>query len=341
MMQRWIVKVLGISLIVASFTAGWILLDLQNFLHGPLAKEGAEVRYEVQPGAGLIAVARDLHRMGAMEHPYYLVWYARWRGGADSIKAGEYLIKPQMTPLQLLDTLARGDVMRYTLTIPEGWAFSQMLAAVQAHEKIRHTLDIGDGQAVMRQLGYPGQHPEGRFFPDTYLFPASTTDVALLQYAYTAMERRLKEEWRGRAPGLPLETPYQALILASIVEKETGSPDERARIAGVFIRRLQRGMRLQTDPTVIYGLGAGFDGNLRRRDLEADTPYNTYTRAGLPPTPIALPGAAALHAVLHPAPGDELFFVSRGDGTHHFSASLLEHNDAVRDYQLNNGRGGK
>jgi UPF0755 protein len=193
----------------------------------------------------------------------------------------------------------------------------------------------------MAQLGLSGEHPEGRFFPDTYQFPAGTTDVAVLQHAYAEMQRHLEQAWQGRAAGLPLANPYEALILASIVEKETGSPGERTRIAGVFIRRLQKNMRLQTDPTVIYGLGADFDGNLRRRDLETDSPYNTYMRAGLPPTPIALPGAAALHAALHPAPGDELYFVSRGDGTHHFSANFDEHTAAVRNYQLNNGRARK
>jgi UPF0755 protein len=231
-----------------------------------------------------------------------------------------------------------GDVIRYTLTIPEGWTFDQMLAAIRTQGKLRQTLTATDDEGVMRQLGYPGQHPEGRFFPDTYEFVAGTTDTSLLQRAYEEMQRHLEEEWRDRAPGLPLDTPYQALILASIVEKETGNPAERARIAGVFVRRLQKNIRLQTDPTVIYGLGAAFDGNLRRRDLTTDSPYNTYMRAGLPPTPIALPGLAALHAALHPAAGDELYFVSRGDGSHHFSASLDEHVAAVRNYQLNNGR---
>lgn len=336
-MRRWISRLAGATLIVASFTAGWVLLELQSFLRSPLAVGGQAVVYEVRAGSGLIAVAHDLQRLGLLEHPRLLVWYARWHGEADRIRAGEYLIEPQLTPRGLLDKLLGGDVLHHNITIPEGWTFRQMLAAVRAHDKIRQTLTGDDEREIMARLGYPGQHPEGRFFPDTYQFPAGTTDVALLQHAYQEMQRRLEQAWQGRDPSLPLATPYEALILASIVEKETGSPDERARIAGVFVRRLQRNMRLQTDPTVIYGLGAGFDGNLRRRDLEADTPYNTYTRAGLPPTPIALPGAAALHAALHPAPGDELYFVARGDGTHQFSASFDEHAAAVKDYQLNNG----
>lgn len=335
-MQKWIAKILGVTLIVASFTAGWILLELQTFLQSPLATAGQAVHYDVKAGTGLIAVAHDLQRLGLIDHPHYLVWYARWRGGADRIKAGEYLIDPQMTPPQLLDKLLSGDVIRYSLTIPEGWTFSQMVTAVRTHEKLKHSLNTADGREIMAQLGYSDEHPEGRFFPDTYLFTAGTTDLVLLRHAYLEMQRHLEQEWRGRAPGLPLETPYQALILASIIEKETGSPDERDKIAGVFTRRLQKNMRLQTDPTVIYGLGAGFDGNLRRRDLETDSPYNTYMRPGLPPTPIALPGAAALHAALHPAPGDELYFVARGDGRHYFSASIDEHNTAVKTYQLNN-----
>jgi UPF0755 protein len=337
-MQRWLAKIIGVTLIAASFALGWLLLELEDFVRDPIGRAGPAAQYEVKAGAGLITVARDLQRLGLIEHPHYLVWYARWRGSADRIRTGEYLIDPALTPAQLLDKFVNGDVIRYTLTIPEGWTFDQMLAAIRTQGKLRQTLTATDDEGVMRQLGYPGQHPEGRFFPDTYEFVAGTTDTSLLQRAYEEMQRHLEEEWRDRAPGLPLDTPYQALILASIVEKETGNPAERARIAGVFVRRLQKNIRLQTDPTVIYGLGAAFDGNLRRRDLTTDSPYNTYMRAGLPPTPIALPGLAALHAALHPAAGDELYFVSRGDGSHHFSASLDEHVAAVRNYQLNNGR---
>ncbi len=332
-MKNRLTKILGAMLIVASFAAGWILLDLQAFLNRPLVQDGQSTLYEVRPGTGLITVARDLRRMGLLEHPRYLVWYARWRGGADHIKTGEYLIEASMTPAALLDRMERGDVMRYSLTIPEGWSFEQMLAAVRAHEKVRHTLDTGNGAAVMERLGHPGESPEGRFFPDTYLFPAGTTDLALLQYAYQAMEQRLEQEWRDRAPDLPLETPYQALILASIIEKETGRDQDRAQVAAVFINRLRLGMPLQTDPTVIYGLGDAFDGDLRKRDLLADTPYNTYTRRGLPPTPIAMPGLASLQAALHPAASDALYFVARGDGSSHFSRTLADHNQAVRRYQ--------
>lgn len=334
-MRRRAGRLLGAAVIAASFGLGWVLLDFQHFLQTPLANVEQPQQYEVTPGSGLIAVARDLERRGYIRHPRYLVWYARWRGRADTIVAGEYLLLPGMTPVGLLEKLAVGDVIRYTLTIPEGWTFRQLIDTVHGHEKIARTLapDLGDGE-IMAALGYPGEHPEGQFFPDTYQFIAGTSDAALLRRAYEAMQVQLRRAWEARAPGVPLATPYEALILASIIEKETGAPEERGRIAGVFARRLLLNMRLQTDPTVIYGLGADFDGRLRSRDLRADTPYNTYTRRGLPPTPIALPGAASLHAAVNPEPGEEIFFVSRGDGTHYFSATLEEHQAAVRKYQL-------
>ena len=292
------------------------------------------MEYDVAPGVGLIAVANDLHRRGILGRPRYLVWYARWEGKADRVQTGVYGLSPGMTPVQLLDKLVAGDVIQYALTIPEGWTFRQLRAAVDADPKLLHQLGTVPDDEVMERIGHPGLHPEGRFFPDTYYFTAGTTDADFLRRAFTAMDKRLAEEWQDRAPGLPYRAPYEALIMASIIERETAVPAERGQIAGVFVRRLQRGMRLQTDPTVIYGLGDAFDGNLRRRDLLADTPYNTYRHAGLPPTPIALPGAGAIHAALHPAPGDSLYFVARGDGTHHFSTTIAEHNEAVRKYQL-------
>jgi UPF0755 protein len=217
----------------------------------------------------------------------------------------------------------------------EGWTFRQLLSALRRHEAVRDTLDGLSDEAIMARLGYPGKHPEGRFLPETYQFPRGTSDLEFLRRAYDGMQRALAAAWQGRAEDLPLDSPHEALVLASIVEKETGLASERARIAGVFVRRLRRGMRLQTDPTVIYGLGEAFDGNLRRRDLAADTPYNTYTRAGLPPTPICLPGKAAIEAVMHPAHGTSLYFVARGDGSHQFSDTLEAHNRAVQKYQLN------
>jgi len=333
-MQRWLGKVLGVTLIIVSFSVGWQLMNLQQFLDAPLQLHDGELEYDVAPGVGLIAVANDLHRRGILERPRYLVWYARWEGKADQVQTGRYRLSPGMTPVQLLDKLVTGDVIQYALTIPEGWTFRQLRAAVDADPKLVHQLGTDSDDELMERIGHPGVHPEGRFFPDTYYFTAGTTDADFLRRAFTAMDKRLAEEWQDRTPGLPYRSPYEALIMASIIERETAVPAERGQIAGVFVRRLRRGMRLQTDPTVIYGMGAAFDGNLRRRDLLADTPYNTYRHAGLPPTPIALPGADAIHAALHPAPGDSLYFVARGDGTHHFSSTIAEHNEAVRKYQL-------
>lgn len=328
-------RIVGIIVIAVSFGLGWLMMDFRSFLETPLQGIEEPGSYVVAPGSSLIAVSQDLAARGHLSKPRFLVWYARWRGQADSIKAGEYQLRPGMRPAELLDQITRGEVMRYTLTVPEGWSFRQLLAAVQRHEKITPllTAEMSD-EEIMAELGYPGEHPEGRFFPDTYQFIAGTTDVALLRRAYEAMEARLQLAWEKRVPGLPLESPYEALILASIIEKETGAPDERRRIAGVFVRRLKLNMRLQTDPTVIYGLGEEYGGRLRTRDLRRDTPYNTYTRRGLPPTPIALPGADSLMAAVNPEEGDEIFFVSRGDGRHYFSSTLEMHERAVRKYQL-------
>lgn len=328
-------RMLGIAIIVASFGLGWLLLDVQIFLGSPLANVPEPTEYVVEPGAGLIAVARDLEQRGHIKRPRYLVWYARVRGTADRIVAGEYQLVPGMTATGLLEKLETGDVILHAVTIPEGWTFRQLLATLHHHEKVTRTLDEGLGdEAIMEALGFPGEHPEGQFFPDTYRFVAGTTDIALLRRAREAMQRELQLAWESRSPDSPLSDPYEALILASIIEKETGVPEERGRIAGVFTRRLKMNMRLQTDPTVIYGIGTEFDGRLRYRHLRTDTPYNTYTRAGLPPTPIALPGSESLRAAVNPESGDEIFFVSRGDGTHYFSATLEEHNAAVRKYQL-------
>jgi UPF0755 protein len=225
-------------------------------------------------------------------------------------------------------------VISYSFTLVEGWTFQQVLEAVREQEALQGTFENLTAEAIMERLGHPGEHPEGRFLADTYHFPRGTTDLALLQRAYGAMQEFLQQEWDRRAADLPFKTPYEALILASIVEKETAVAEERPQIAGVFIRRLRKGMKLQTDPTVIYGMGERFDGNIRRRDLSENTPYNTYVHRGLTPTPISMPGRDAIRAVLHPADGKSLYFVAKGDGSHYFSATLQEHNKAVRKYQL-------
>ena len=288
----------------------------------------------VKPGTSMYAFAHALYDKGLLPDTSSLVLLAYLRGDARNLKAGEYNFEQGMTPRQLLDQVVAGRVIEYPLALIEGWTFDQFLEAIRGASKVTQTLD-GMGHAeIMARLGQADLHPEGQFYPDTYSYSAGTTDLALLHRAFERMQRRLQREWVARTPDLPLRTPYEALILASIVEKETGRANERQLIAGVFINRLRAGMRLQSDPTVIYGLGPSFDGNLRRRDLKHDTPYSTYTRRGLPPTPIAMPGGDALYAVMHPAPTKALYFVSRGDGSHHFSETLQEHNNAVIKYQL-------
>lgn len=325
--------VLALLLGVAAL-AGGILLDYQRFQTTPVRIAEPELAFEVQRGTGIRQLAADLTARGLIRHPWYFLLLARERGDGGRLKAGEYRLVRGMTPAEVLDRLVSGRVVVYPITLVEGWTYRQALAAILADGHFGADLEGLSGEALMAALGHPGEHPEGRFFPDTYSFPRRTTGLAVLKRAYAEMDRVLAEEWAGRAADLPLKTPYEALILASIIEKETGLAAERAEIGGVFVRRLRAGMRLQTDPTVIYGLGERFDGNLRRADLRQPTPYNTYVITGLPPTPIALPGRAAIHAALHPQDGDSLYFVARGDGGHVFSATLDQHNRAVGQYQL-------
>lgn len=327
-------RILGILLILASLATGWLMMEYRRFTDTPLQlpPEGAIVT--VAPGTTLAGLSRELADRGYLGQPLYLRLLARWDGVASQIKAGEYRVPAGIRPRELLALLVAGRVTRYNLTLVEGWNFTQMMGAVDASEALSHTLRGLTPEQIMQRLGHAGEHPEGRFLPDTYQFPRGTTDLAFLRRAYDAMDALLTREWEGREAGLPLETPYQALILASIVEKETGRAAERPEIAGVFIRRLRKGMKLQTDPTVIYGMGDAYQGNIRRKDLKRDTPYNTYVHTGLPPTPICMPGADAIRAVLHPNGGNALYFVARGDGSHQFSDTLKQHNRAVRKYQL-------
>jgi UPF0755 protein len=315
--------------------AGYVLYrDYQAFLDAPLSLPESTIDFVVPRGASMKSVAQGLASKDFLTSPRYLQVYARLQGLAPRIKAGEYRFTSAITPRQLLDKLVAGRVIQHTLTVLEGWTFRQLLEAIANHEKLKFTLKNYSDAEIMAQLGQPGQHPEGRFFPDTYHFPAGTTDVDFLKRAARKLNKQLKHAWAQRKTDLPLKTPYEALILASIVEKETAVPEEYPQVAGVFIRRLAKNMRLQADPTVIYGMGVDFDGNIRRRDLRADTPYNTYVHKGLPPTPIALPGAGAIAAAVNPAPGDALYFVATGNGRHVFSRTLKEHNRAVRKYQL-------
>lgn len=329
---RVLIGILMALLVLGAF-AIWIAIDERRALDHPLAIPQGGYDYVLAPGASLNKVAKDLARAEVLASPKAFVLYARWNGRADAIKAGEYHIEAGTTPVTLLDQLIAGRVVQYALTLVEGWTFKQMMAATEADDRLEHTLAGLNQEETMERLGLAGMHPEGRFFADTYFFPRGTRDIDFLRRANSTMNDYLQSAWAGREQGLPLSSPDEALILASIVEKETGVAGERPRIAGVFVERLRKDMRLETDPTVIYGMGDAFDGNLRRRDLRTDTPYNTYVRKGLPPTPIAIPSAAAIQAVLHPEVDGALFFVAKGDGSHHFSATYEEHQRAVNRYQ--------
>ena len=328
-------RVLGLLILLASLGAGWVLMDYGEFEQAPLTLPADGVTYTLPSGGSAGTLAEDLVTAGYLPagRDLYLRWLAWSSGRAARLKAGEYRLEPGLTPSALLDLLVSGKVVQYPLTIVEGWTFRQLRAAVRGHEALRHTLDGLDDATVMAAIGRLGEHPEGRFFPDTYHFPRGTSDVDFLGRAYKRMSTVLDEAWRRRSSGLPIKDPYEALVMASIVEKEAGAAAERPQIAGVFARRLEKGMKLQADPTVIYGLGEAFDGNLRRSDLETDTPYNSYTRAGLPPTPICLPSQGSIEAATVPASGSELYFVAKGDGTHHFSTNLDAHQKAVNQYQ--------
>ncbi len=332
-------RLLGISILAGSLGVGWLWTDYREFLQTPLRTPAEGLVYTLTAGASASSLGRELAQQGILSSSLYMRLFARQDDNALRLKVGEYRIPPGTTPQGLLSLLASGKVIQYPITLVEGWNFRQVREALEADSRIENTLVGLDDKAVMARMGRPDDQPEGLFLPDTYHFPKGLDDLRILRRAMQSMAEVLAAEWKQRDAGLPLETLYQALILASIVEKETGLAGERPHIAGVFLRRLRKGMLLQTDPTVIYGMGDAFDGNIRRTDLKRDTPYNTYTRAGLPPTPIAMPGRAAIHAVLHPADGTSLYFVARGDGGHVFSSTLKEHNKAVRKYQLKRKRG--
>jgi UPF0755 protein len=296
------------------------------------------VQFSLKAGSSLRAVAQQMVDAGVLPHPAAFVLLARAMGESGNVKAGSYEIDAPLTLLQLLRRVTRGDYTLSTITFVEGWTFKQMRKALDGTPALKHdTLGLSEAD-ILQRLAIAAALPEGLFFPDTYHFSHGTSDLAILRRAHRLMQAHLTAQWEKRALNLPLASPYDALILASIVEKETGRAEERALIASVFVNRLRIGMKLQTDPTVIYGLGDAFDGNLRRRDLVTDTPYNTYTRTGLPPTPIALPGLASLTAVLNPENSDMLYFVARGDGSSHFSRTLAEHDRAVTKYQRSGKR---
>jgi len=325
-MKRWLTL---LALLVAGVSAGACWWWLQRPLH--LVHDPVEV--SIEAGATPREVAQAWVRAGVQESPWLLYQWFRWSGESRKIRAGSYAIERGVTPVSLLHKMVRGEETLATVRFVEGWTFRQMRAELVRTPTLKQaTANWSDAQ-VMAAVGASDMHPEGRFFPDTYAFSKGASDLVVLKRAFAAMQRRLDAAWAQRLPDTPLKSADEALVLASIVEKETGVPADRGMVASVFVNRLRSGMPLQTDPTVIYGMGERFDGNLRRRDLLADTPYNTYVRAGLPPTPIAMPGAASLLAAVKPASSRALYFVSRGDGSSEFSETLAAHNRAVDKYQ--------
>ncbi len=328
-MRTTLLQLLALALAGLLALAGW----LSWFATTPVELKASPTEFSIKRGSGLRAATRQMIEAGVAMEAWPFNLLARLSSNTANIKAGSYQVRQGVTPWQLMKKITQGDFAQTEIVFIEGWTFRQIRAALDAHASVQHdSLGLPDAE-VMRRLGAAGMPPEGWFFPDTYLFGKGGSDFAILDRSYRAMQKRLQSAWLQRDPNTPLSTPYDALILASIVEKETGQAKERDLIAGVFVNRLRIGMRLQTDPTVIYGVGEKFDGNLRKRDLMTDTPFNTYTRAGLPPHPIAMPGQASLLAATRPATTDAIYFVARGDGTSVFSRSLDEHNRAVTKYQ--------
>jgi len=327
-----------ISLLLMGLVAGalafWLWQQQQRFVLTPLVSVQSSSMV-ISRGDSFGTVLGKLRQAG-IDQGHDLQWQflARQMGIANRLKTGEYALHPALTPTQLLNDFAQGNIISYRLTVVEGWNFAQLRAALSRAQPLEQTMGAMSDAQIMAELNAPHQHPEGRFLPETYVYQRGDSDIDILRRAYEAMEQALDEVWQERDKNGPLASKEELLVLASIIEKETGLASERAEIAGVFTRRLQRGMRLQTDPTVIYGMGSAYNGRIRRIHLTTDTPYNTYTRAGLPPTPIAMPGRAALEAAAHPAQGNSLYFVALGDGSgaHTFSATLDEHNAAVRAY---------
>lgn len=326
--MKWLLRAVLALLLIVALAAGAVW----QWLRTPLNLAAPSVELSIEPGTNPAEVARAWVAAGVQTDARWLYQWFKFSGQARQIRAGSYEVHAGVTPRALLDKMVRGDQILEQLRLIEGWNWRQVRAALAAAPSLKPATAAMTDEQVMAALGHPGVAPEGRFFPDTYAYSRGVSDLTVLKRAQAAMQRRLADAWAQRADGLPLKTPEEALILASIVEKETGAPADRNRVAAVFVNRLRIGMPLQTDPTVIYGLGDDYDGRLRKRHLQADTPFNTYTRGGLPPTPIAMPGAASLTAALHPAPVNSLYFVSRGDGSSEFSEDLAAHNRAVDKY---------
>jgi len=331
MSRLWRFGLLCCVLLIGSGAAAVVWFGVRS-LDEPL-RLAAPVRFKVTPGASFARVASELAAQGVIANPRAWIFYARWSRLAPAVKAGEYEIPPGTTPRELLTKMVNGQVLLHSFTIVDGWRVQDMLGALRRNPDVISTLAEA-APHLMEKLGAAGVDPEGQFLPETYRFVGGTTDIELLRQAHAALTKELDSAWMNRDPGLPLQNSYELLIMASIVEKESGLPQELSKIAGLYLHRFSIGMRLQADPTVIYGMGDRYDGDIRTVDLRTDGPYNTYTRAGLPPTPIALAGAAVIRATAHPDKTDAIYFVasSKDDGSHVFSATLQEHNAAVASY---------
>jgi len=325
------IRIAGLIIAIGLST---LILDLYFTLQNPLNLKDS-ILISLEKGSSIKSLAKDLHAKGVLDKPNYLIVWARLTGSATKLKAGEYRVDSSDNLTSVINKIISGKVEQYKLTLVEGWTFKEILSAINDHPQVQHTIANDSISNIINQLGIDIEHPEGRFYPDTYFIPKNTNDIDVLKKAFNTMNSILDSEWSKREEGLPFKSAYEALILASIVEKESAVADERSKIAGVFINRLRNKMRLQTDPAVIYGIGDAYDGDIRYKDLRNDTPYNTYTRGGLPPTPIASPGLASIKAVLHPDKTDALYFVAFGDnsGRHHFSSNLSDHEKAVSRYQ--------
>lgn len=334
-MRRWLFDIfLGFILVVVIFLGVQAFQWLKFFTTPMLQKDQPPVAVIIEPGTPLLAVAWDLKRHGLMSEPDRFIWMARIRRDLGRVKAGEYLVTPGMNPWQFLSRIVAGKVILHQVTLIEGWTFAQVMAAINANPYLTHTLNGLDSQGVMEHLGYANIPAEGQFYPDTYSFNRGTTDAAILKIAYNKMQNVLTTAWQNRAPNTLLQSPYQALIVGSLIEKETSLASERKKISGVITRRLQQNMRLQIDPTVIYALGDQYQGKLTSKDMSFPSPFNTYLNKGLPPTPIAMPSAASINAALHPAAGTALYYVATGYGGHVFSTTLQQQDAAITKYLL-------
>jgi UPF0755 protein len=335
MLLKIIKKIVLWGLFFLVLVSSILAFQLFRFQYKDIQLSGDETIFLIEPGTNIKAISNKLSRQKIIEDPWLFILLAKFKGVETKVRAGEYRLNQGQSASGLLELFTTGSSIQHSFTVIEGWSFRQMMDQMEVDPVIQNTLKNQSNEEIMTALGFKGQHPEGLFYPDTYFFPKGTTDRQFLKRSYRLMQKHLTKAWDNRAENLPLKSAYEALILASIIEKETGAGHERPLIAAVFTQRLNKNMRLQTDPTVIYGMGESYDGNIRRKDLRADTPYNTYLRKGLTPTPIALPGLDSIEAAVNPVDSKALYFVSKGDGTHYFSETLREHNNAVIKYQLN------